>query len=172
MIEAAIDESRSVAYLALGSNVGNRLDFLRRARAGLEKRGVRVQASSAVYCTEPVGGPEQQDYYNAVLQVEVSCSALELLQICQAVEQGAGRERRKRWGPRTLDIDILLFGAQRIDTKALQVPHPRMFERRFVLEPLAQIAPTLTPPANTKNIAIMLQRLPERPRVDKVLLKW
>lgn len=162
-----------IAYVALGSNMGDRLEFLRRGRAELGNLGVRVQASSAVYCTEPVGGPqEQQDYYNAVLQIEVDCSAPELLQICQAVEQASGRVRRERWGPRTLDVDILLFGTQHIATKALQVPHPRMFERRFVLEPLAQIAPFLVPPGCTEDIAATLQRLPETPKVGKVLRIW
>lgn len=173
MLKSAATGHSVVAYIALGSNMGERLDFLRQGRAGLEERGVRVRASSAVYCTEPVGGPPaQQDYYNAVLQVEVDCSAQELLQICQTVERAAGRRRRERWGPRTLDIDILLFGAQRINTKTLQVPHPRMFERRFVLEPLAQIAPHLIPPASTEEIAAALQRVPESSRVHKVLHGW
>ncbi len=164
---------RVVAYVALGSNIGDRLDFLRRGRAGLVARGVRVQVSSAVYCTEPVGGPrEQQNYYNAVLQVEVGCSAPEFLRLCQAVEQAAGRERLEHWGPRTLDIDILLFGTRHIATEALQVPHPRMFERRFVLEPLAQIAPNLIPPGRAEDIASTLQQLPETPKVCKVRHNW
>ncbi|MDY0212376.1 MAG: 2-amino-4-hydroxy-6-hydroxymethyldihydropteridine diphosphokinase [Desulfuromonadaceae bacterium] len=162
-----------IAYIALGSNLGDRLNFLRRGRIGLEAHGVRILTSSAVYSTEPVGGPqEQQDYYNAVLQVEVDCTALELLKICQTVEQAAGRERRERWGARTLDIDVLLFGTQRINTKTLQVPHPRMFERRFVLEPLAQIAPTLVPSNRTQDIVSTLQRLPETPRVRKEQHSW
>jgi 2-amino-4-hydroxy-6-hydroxymethyldihydropteridine diphosphokinase len=153
--------------------MGARLEFLRSARTELEHRGVTIVASSPVYCAEPVGGPPQQeDYYNAVLQVEVICSALELLHICQDVEQSPGRKRLQHWGPRTLDLDILLYADKIISTAELQVPHPRMCERRFVLEPLASLAPQIIHPTVGKRVAALLQVLPESPRVCKVADTW
>ncbi|MCA1797074.1 MAG: 2-amino-4-hydroxy-6-hydroxymethyldihydropteridine diphosphokinase [Desulfuromonadaceae bacterium] len=161
------------AYISLGSNMGARLEFLRCARTELEHRGVMIRASSPVYCTEPVGGPPQQDdFYNAVLEVLVTCSPLELLRGCQGVEQNAGRERLQHWGPRTLDLDILLYADRIISTSELQVPHPRMWERRFVLEPLADLAPQLVHPIVGKSVAALLQLLPESPRVCKVAETW
>ncbi|MFO7830974.1 MAG: 2-amino-4-hydroxy-6-hydroxymethyldihydropteridine diphosphokinase [Desulfuromonadaceae bacterium] len=160
------------ACIALGSNVGARLEFLRSARTELERRGVTILASSPVYCTEPVGGPQQDDYYNAVLRIEVVCSPLRLLHICRDVEQSAGRKRLQRWGPRTLDLDIILYADKVINTPELQVPHPRMCERRFVLEPLATLAPQLVHPVEGKSVAELLQLLPESPRVCKVADAW
>jgi len=161
------------AYIALGSNMGARLEFLRSARTELERWGLEIMASSPVYCTEPVGGPPQQDdYYNAVLQVRVTCSPVELLRLCQDVEHRAGRERLQHWGPRTLDLDILLYADKIINTSELQVPHPRMCQRRFVLEPLATLAPQLVHPVAGKRVAELLQLLPESPRVCKVADTW
>ncbi|MDY0290866.1 MAG: 2-amino-4-hydroxy-6-hydroxymethyldihydropteridine diphosphokinase [Desulfuromonadaceae bacterium] len=162
-----------IAYVALGSNMGQRLEYLRFARTELHRRGITIVASSPVYCTEPVGGPVQQDdYYNAVLQLRVTCSALELLHICQEVEQSAGRKRLQHWGPRTLDLDILLYEDKLINTPELQVPHPRMGERRFVLEPLAALAPHLVLPGVGEKVLTLLQLLPEAPRVCKVAQSW
>lgn len=161
------------AYIALGSNIGGRLEFLRRARTELARKGVTILASSPVYCTEPVGGPARQDdYYNAVIQVEVSCTPAELLHICQEVEQSAGRKRLQHWGPRTLDLDILLYADKIINTDELQVPHPRMCERRFVLKPLASLTPQLVHPLEGKRVDALLQLLPESPRVCKVADAW
>lgn len=153
--------------------MGERLEFLRSARVGLERRGVTILASSPIYCTEPVGGPqEQDDYYNAVLRIQVTCSPVELLHICQAVEQKAGRKRLQHWGPRTLDLDILVYADNIISTPILQIPHPHMHERRFVLEPLAAIAPDLIVPGQGKTVAELLLLLPETPGVCKVTDTW
>lgn len=130
----------TTAYLGLGSNLGDRLENLRGAVALLRERGVRVLRSSRVYETEPVGGPPQPDYLNVVVEVEAG-TARELLNDGMAVEDAMGRERNERWGPRVIDVDLLTFGDQTIDEPGLQVPHPRMHERAFVLVPLLELDP-------------------------------
>jgi 2-amino-4-hydroxy-6-hydroxymethyldihydropteridine diphosphokinase len=126
------------AYLALGANLGERLETLRRAVALLEERGARFLRSSRVYETEPVG-PPQPDYLNAVIEVETDLSPRGLLIACLAVEQALGRVRGERWGPRVVDVDILTFGDREVDEPDLQVPHPRMHERAFVMIPLLEL---------------------------------
>ena len=127
------------AYLGLGANLGDRLESLRRAVALLGGRGVRVLRSSRVYETDPVGGPDQPDFLNAVVEVEAPGSARELLEACLAVEEEMGRVRAERWGPRPIDVDVLTFGDEEHDEPGLQVPHPRMYERAFVLVPLLEL---------------------------------
>ncbi len=129
------------AYLGLGSNVGDRLANLRRAVELLGDRvGVTVVRTSSVYETEPVG-PAQPDFLNAVAEVATTLSARELLRACLEAEAELGRVREERWGPRTIDIDLLIYDDERIDEPDLTVPHPRMHERGFVLVPLAELAP-------------------------------
>ncbi len=133
------------AFLALGSNLGDRLTNLQTAVDGLATTpGVSVVAVSNVYETDPVG-PSQPDYLNAVASLETVLSARALLEAGQRLEKGAHRERRERWGPRTLDIDVLWVDGERVDQPDLRVPHPRMLERLFVLVPLADVAPDLVP---------------------------
>jgi 2-amino-4-hydroxy-6-hydroxymethyldihydropteridine diphosphokinase len=130
------------AFLGLGSNLGDREGFLRRAVERLPD----VVAVSPVYETDPVGGPaDQSPYLNLVVELATELSARQLLALAQRLEVAAGRERGERWGPRTLDVDVLLVGAQRIHEPDLVVPHPRMYERRFVLAPLCDLAPELVP---------------------------
>jgi len=130
------------AYFGIGSNLGDRLGFLQLAVDELAAAdGVRVVAVSPVYETDPVGGPDQPDYLNAVVAVDTALTARELLRIAQAVEAEAERVRTVRWGPRTLDVDLLLVGDERIDEPELVVPHPRMAERAFVVVPLADLDP-------------------------------
>ena len=132
------------AYLGLGSNLGDRLSNLRRAVELLEEEGVPVVRSSRVYETDPVGGPAQPDYLNAVVEVDAPGTARELLEAALAIEGAMGRERGERWGPRVIDVDVLTFGQETIDEPGLQVPHPRMHERAFVLIPLLELdAPAL-----------------------------
>jgi 2-amino-4-hydroxy-6-hydroxymethyldihydropteridine diphosphokinase len=107
---------------------------------------VVVVALSPVYVTEPVGGPEQPDFFNAVVAIETDLSARELLELAQRLESDAHRVRHEHWGPRTLDVDVLIVGDTRIDEPDLVVPHPRMWERGFVLAPLADVAPELVDP--------------------------
>ena len=127
------------AYLGLGSNLGDRLANLQRGVDLLRDRGVRPLRSSRVYETAPVGGPEQPDYLNAVLEVEADGSAYGLLDACISVENEMARVRTERWGPRVIDLDVLTFGEEEIDEPDLQVPHPRMHERGFVLVPLLEL---------------------------------
>ncbi len=127
------------AYLGLGTNEGDRLENLRRAAELLRERGVRVLRSSRVYETDPVGGPPQPDFLNAVVEVEIDGSAYDLLDGCRTVENEMGRVRTERWGPRVIDLDVLTFGDEEIDEPDLQVPHARMHERGFVLVPLLEL---------------------------------
>jgi 2-amino-4-hydroxy-6-hydroxymethyldihydropteridine diphosphokinase len=128
----------TVAYLGLGSNLGDRLSYLLRAVDALRRRGIRVMRSSRVYETEPVG-PPQPDYLNAVIEADTDLPAHALLDACLDVEAELGRERTERWGPRVIDVDVLTFGAEVIDEPGLHVPHPRMHERAFVLIPLLEL---------------------------------
>jgi 2-amino-4-hydroxy-6-hydroxymethyldihydropteridine diphosphokinase len=132
------------AFVALGSNLGDRSAHLRGGRAALAALpATRLVASSRVYETAPVGPPPQGPYLNAVVQLETRGSARELLARMLAIERAEGRKRdpdEERWGPRTLDLDLLLFSESRIDEDGLQVPHPRLHERPFVLEPLCELA--------------------------------
>jgi len=130
------------AYLGIGSNLGDRLEHLQLAVDDLAAAdGVDLVAVSPVYETEPVGGPEQPDYLNAVVAVDTTLTAHELLRVAQAIEAEADRVRTVRWGPRTLDVDVLLVEGVQVEEPDLVVPHPRMTERAFVLVPLADLDP-------------------------------
>ena len=129
------------AFLGLGSNLGDRVEHLRRAVEGIDG----LVAVSPVYETAPVGGPEQGPYLNLVVEVAADAGARGLLELCRRLEVAAGRERAERWGPRTLDADVLWVDGEIVDEEDLQVPHPRLWERRFVLAPLADVAPDLVP---------------------------
>ena len=132
------------AYLALGSNLGDREHHLRAAVDALAATpGVVVAAVSDVYETEPVGGPEQDPYLNAVVAIDTELRARELLDLAHRLEDDAHRVRAEHWGPRTLDVDVLLVGDERVDEPDLVVPHPRLCERGFVLAPLHDVAPDL-----------------------------
>ena len=134
----------TTAYIALGSNLGDRAAMLRGALASLSREAdVRIVAESAVYETAPVGGPEQPDYLNMVVAVETALAPEALLACCLAIEAEHGRVRRERWGARTLDLDLLSYGEVELMSEQLTLPHPRMRERAFVLVPLAEIAPEL-----------------------------
>ncbi len=128
------------AFVALGSNLGDRWANLRGGLAELPD----VVAASPVYETEPIGGPPEQGHYlNMVAELFTTATPLELLVAAQRAEVAAGRVRTVRWGPRSLDVDILLVGDLTVDVPALQVPHPRMWQRGFVLVPLADLAPEI-----------------------------
>jgi 2-amino-4-hydroxy-6-hydroxymethyldihydropteridine diphosphokinase len=134
------------AYLGLGSNVGDRAGALQAAVDGLAAAdGVTVVDVSPVYETEPVGGPEQPEYLNAVVAVDTDRTARELLEVAKRLEHQAGRVPGERWGPRPLDVDVLLLGDDEVDEPDLVVPHPRLYERAFVMVPLADLDPMLAP---------------------------
>lgn len=161
------------AAIALGSNLGDRIDHLQVAVVALAACG-EVEAVSSVYETAPVGGPEQGPYLNAVAVVETDLEPHELLDGLLRIEQEAGRERTTRWGPRTLDLDLILYGDRMIDDERLTVPHPRFALRRFVLEPLAEVWPdaatpdggsvaALLPFVQDQNVSRINRRLNTRP---------
>lgn len=132
----------SWAFLGLGSNLDERLDHLQAAVDKLHAHPkIRVDAVSSVYETDPVGGPEQGAYLNVVARVATLLSPRRLLAAGAAIEQELGRERAERWGPRTIDIDILLYGNRTIRKRTLEVPHPRLVQRPFALVPLMEVAP-------------------------------
>jgi 2-amino-4-hydroxy-6-hydroxymethyldihydropteridine diphosphokinase len=146
----------TVAYVGLGSNLGDRHASLRRALELLALH-VRVLAVSSLRETEPVGVVDQPRFVNAAAELETELPAVGLLDVLLTVERELGRERRERWGPRTIDLDLLLYGTETIDVPGLTVPHARLHERRFVLEPLAELAPELV--------------VPGRGRVDELLAR-
>lgn len=131
------------AYLGLGSNLGPRDRNLSAARRRLRAMGVRILRRSAVVETEPWGVLDQPRFLNQVLEVEWAGTPRQLLRVAHAVEREGARVRTKRWGPRTIDVDILLFGAERVNEKDLVIPHPRINERAFVLEGLRELGAPL-----------------------------
>ena len=145
-------------YLALGSNVGDRQKNLQEAVKLLREVGVRVNKTSSVYETEPVDYLEQDWFLNAVLEAETGLPALDLLHQIRNIESRMGSKKPFAKGPRLIDLDILLYGNETIDTPELQVPHPRMLQRKFVLVPLAEIAPTLRHSTWPAPAAEMLSR--------------
>ena len=144
-------------YLGLGSNLGDRLAALQRAVDLLgAEADIELIRCSRVWETVPVGGPEQPDYLNIVVRAEVGSAPLGLLAACQRVEAALGRVRGVRWGPRTIDIDVLMIDARAIDEPGLVVPHPRMHERAFVLMPLLEIDPDPMLPNGTRLVDVRL----------------
>ena len=137
--EAAGDDRCVV--LSLGSNVGDRLANLQLGLDVLADGGLDLQAVSSVYETDPVGGPDQADYLNAVLLAGSSLPARDILRLCAAAEAAAGRVRIERWGPRTLDVDMIVYGTEVSADPALTLPHPRAHERAFVLAPWLELDP-------------------------------
>ena len=133
----------TVAYLALGANVGDRARNLADARRLLGERGARLLRESAVRETEPFGVTDQPSFLNQVIEVEWSSGPRELLDATKAVEAAVGRKPTYRWGPREIDVDILLFGDESVADPDLVIPHPGLRERDFVLEPLAELRPDL-----------------------------
>ena len=149
------------ATIALGSNLGDRRAFLDEAMARLRLQpGVEVVSVSTYHETTPVGGPVGQGaYLNAVAMVRTSLNPLQLLRVLQGLENQLGRVRAERFGSRTIDLDLLLYGAEIVQTDELTVPHPRMHERRFVLEPLVEIAPLAVHPGLQSTTKDLLERL-------------
>ena len=133
----------TTAYLALGSNVGERLEQMRFALKLLGAEGVVIVTASPVYQNRAIGMGDADPFLNAVVEVQTELGPEALLDVCLAVENKLGRVRTGGWSPRTIDIDVLIFGQTDIDTERLQLPHPRIAERDFVLRPLADIAPEL-----------------------------
>jgi 2-amino-4-hydroxy-6-hydroxymethyldihydropteridine diphosphokinase len=153
-------------FIGLGSNLSEPQKQLRSALAAMEEiPDCRLLRCSSFYHSAPIGPGEQPDYVNAVVELECALTPIELLDQLQTIEQAHGRERSVRWGARTLDLDVLLFGEQQLDEARLQVPHPRMAERNFVLQPLAELDPQLQLPSG-ELLQQLLQDCPQN-RLEK-----
>lgn len=157
-----------LVFLCLGANLGDRQSFIERAIVSLEEGGFAIVRRSSIYETEPVGLTEQPWFLNTVVAGETDLEPRSLLILCKRIEEQAGRERNVRFGPRVIDIDILLYKGSIVDEDSLIIPHPRMHERRFVLEPLLEIAPQINDPNQTVRYADMLAGLDEKKKVTKL----
>lgn len=157
-------------YLAFGANLGNPRKQIEQGIMALNDRGVNVIDHSSWFETEPVDRNDQPWFLNLVARAETSHDPYELLAVCQQIEQQEGRVPSVRFGPRHLDIDILLYGNRCIESEELMIPHPRMCERRFVLIPLLEIAPDLEDPVHNQRYAEMLSRLDEGKKVLRSLI--
>lgn len=148
------------AYIALGSNMGDREGYLKGAVKALsEAEGCKVEKVSDYITTEPYGYKEQEDFLNGCLQMRTLLTPEELLKLLHEVEEAADRKREIRWGPRTLDLDIIFYDNLVMDTEDLHIPHIEMHKRDFVLKPLAQIAPYLRHPVRNRTVQEMLEEL-------------
>ncbi len=169
-----IEQSKCRAFLGFGGNLGKPLNNFRHARQQLvEQPEIEVISSSPLYQTPPIGGPEgQPDYLNAVVEILTGLSAPDLLQLCHQIEAAAGRSRNLHWGPRTLDIDILLVADLVMDVPLLTLPHPRLHQRHFVLLPLNDLAPELLHPVLKTTINQLLQALPTAVGITQLNKIW
>lgn len=154
---------KSVAYISLGSNMGDRLSHLKDALDELHKdKRISIKKISSIYETDPVGYTNQGKFLNIVAKLETEYEAEQLLRKCLQVELQLGRERKIRWGPRTVDLDILLYNQDNIETDDLSVPHPRMHERAFVIIPLLEIEPNIELPAMKLPLQKVLEHIPDK----------
>ncbi|MEH6938392.1 2-amino-4-hydroxy-6-hydroxymethyldihydropteridine diphosphokinase [Bacillus sp. JJ664] len=132
------------SYISLGTNIGDRVGFLKRAIQEIgQHESIIVEQVSSIYETDPVGYVDQDSFLNLVMKISTNLTPLQLLEVTQNIEQNLGRKREIHWGPRTIDLDILLYNQENIEVEHLRIPHPRMFERSFVLIPLKEINPSL-----------------------------
>jgi 2-amino-4-hydroxy-6-hydroxymethyldihydropteridine diphosphokinase len=150
----------NTAFIALGSNIGNRYDYLAKAIEYLAKHPkIQLVNTSSIYETDPVGYEEQDLFLNMVVEIQTDWSALELLGFCLEVELELGRKREIVWGPRTIDLDILLYNQENIQSEKLIIPHPRMLERNFVMIPLSEIRPDIIIPNIEKPLKAWIKEL-------------
>ena len=151
----------TTAYIGLGSNLAEPLEQIEQALETLQQAdGIQLTGVSSWYWSEPVGPSDQPEYLNAAAQVDSELAAGDLLMLLQSIEDAQGRVRQQHWGPRTLDLDLLLYGDSKIDSPTLTVPHPRLHERNFVLQPLLDLQADLALPCGTP-VASLLQRCPQ-----------
>jgi len=152
-----------LAYVGLGSNLGDRRGLIREALKRLGRlQGVRVRKRSRIIETDPVGRTRQPRFLNAVAEVETRIEPSLFLRRLRAVERALGRVRHERWGPRTIDLDLLLWGDRSMATPRLTLPHPRMAERRFVLAPLAELCPERRVPGTGRTVRSLLKDMENR----------
>lgn len=157
-----------VAYIGFGSNIGDRLGHIRNAVRALSKtEGITLQEISSIYKTDPVGYEAQAHFLNGVAAIQTDLPPLSLLHTLKDIETAVGRQHRIRWGPREIDLDILIYGDMCLQTEKLVIPHPEMHLRRFVLVPLVEIAPNLMHPVFQATVQTLLDSLED----DKSVLK-
>ncbi|MFO7577511.1 MAG: 2-amino-4-hydroxy-6-hydroxymethyldihydropteridine diphosphokinase [Pelovirga sp.] len=168
------ETNRCRAFIGLGGNLGDPLRCFREVRQSLSTApATLVVASSPLYRTAPVGGPAgQPDYLNAVIELQTALPPNQLLTFCRHLEQSAGRRRTVRWGPRTLDLDLLFVGDRVLSTPRLTLPHPRLHQRRFVLQPLCDLAAELIHPLFGLTVAALLTALPRDEGVTQMQTDW
>lgn len=161
-----------VAYISFGSNLGERELHLGRALQALERETLSLHAVSPLYETAPMGGPPQGLFLNGCASFHTTLPPVVLLRRMQAIEAALGRERHERWGPRTIDLDLLLYGSVIMRTPVLELPHPRMIGRHFVLQPLADIAPDHQIPGERKTVLHLLEKRPPNGGVILYRKNW
>lgn len=161
----------NIAYLSLGSNLGDREENLKKAVDRLDKaEGIVVKKVSPLYETQPVGYVEQGMFLNIAVEIETNLDPYGLLKCIDFIEHDLKRERTIRWGPRTIDIDILIYGDIKINDDLLQIPHPRMWERAFVLIPLCDVNPHIK--KGNQYISELIKNLPDKDGVKLYKCKW
>ena len=161
-------DSMHLAYIGFGSNIGDRLVHIQNAIHALSKtEGITLQTVSSVYKTDPVGYEAQAHFLNGVAAIQTDLPPLSLLHTLKDIETAVGRQHRIRWGPREIDLDILIYGDMCLQTEKLVIPHPEMHLRRFVLVPLVEIAPNLMHPVFQETVQTLLDSLED----DKSVLK-
>ena len=161
------------AFVGLGSNLGERETMIRLALDDLSRLpSTRLVRASSLYDTEPVGDVEQPNFLNAVAQLETELTARQMLWNLLLVERRLGRVRTRHWGPRAIDLDLLLFGSAVVDEPDLKVPHPELIRRSFVLVPLVELDPLLVHPVTGETLVAHLSRLNARPPVKKGSRLW
>jgi 2-amino-4-hydroxy-6-hydroxymethyldihydropteridine diphosphokinase len=162
-----------ISYLGIGSNLGDPIENCRRAlREIASLKNTQVLRRSSLYRTQPVGNASQDWFVNGVLEIRTAFTASQLLEALQWVEQALGRVRTEKWGPRTIDIDILLFGREIVETGDLVIPHPEMHKRRFVLVPINEIAPYVIHPRYGVSMKGLLDRLADDLAVERIEADW
>jgi len=161
------------AFIGLGSNLGEREAMIRLALDDLARLpSTTLVRASSLYDTEPVGEVDQPNFLNAVAQIDTELTARQLLWNLQLIEKRLGRVRAQRWGPRTIDLDLLLYGSLVVDEPDLKVPHPELTQRSFVLVPLVELDPLLVHPVSGETLLAHLSRLHTRPPVKRGSRLW
>ncbi|HLR42749.1 MAG TPA: 2-amino-4-hydroxy-6-hydroxymethyldihydropteridine diphosphokinase [Pseudogracilibacillus sp.] len=161
----------NIAYISLGSNIEPRESYMEKAIALLQAHDqIDIIKRSSIYETAPVGYLDQSQFLNMVIQIKTSLKNMELLRACQAIENELGRERTIENGPRTMDLDILLYNNENRDLEELRIPHPRIHERAFVLIPLYEIAPDIALPTSGVLIEDILHKISEKEKAT--VIKW
>ncbi len=161
------------AFIGLGSNLGEREAMIRLALDDLARLpSTRLVRASSLYDTEPVGEVDQPNFLNAVAQIDTELTARQLLWNLQLIERRLGRVRTQRWGPRTIDLDLLLYGNLVVEEPDLKVPHPELSQRSFVLVPLVELDPLLVHPVSGETLLSLLSRLHTRPPVKRGTRLW